>query len=132
MPLVAIILPVYNTKDLVGRAIESIKSQTFTDWHCYIVNDGSTDGVDQVLSAYQADPRFTILTNDMNKGISFSLNRAIEVSKANGGTPLIARIDADDMWASYHLEVLVRELERHEQLDIVGSMLEIDNELHTH
>ncbi len=91
---VSVILAVYNGAQDVEPAIESIFSQTYTDWDLLVVNDGSTDTTGEVLGRLGAkEPRLTVLTNEVNCGLAASLNRAWRAAKG----PLIARLDADDV-----------------------------------
>ena len=67
MPKVSIIVPVYNLEKLVVRCLESIQAQTFTDWECLVVNDGSTDGnkytdLQFFTELHNSDFYFTLLT----------------------------------------------------------------------
>lgn len=114
---VSILLPVHNGGDTILNAIESILSQTYTNWHCYIIDDGSTDNTSSLIAPYGSDSRFTILTNNKNKGICYSLNRGLFHSNSK----YIARLDADDMWSSIHLELTVGYLSRNPHIDIVGT-----------
>lgn len=100
-PEVAVILTVYNGADTIARCLNSVRAQTFKNWHCIVVNDGSTDGTTAYLNAL-TDPRFQII-HQPNTGIWKSRNKAIALANA----PLIANIDADDSW---HPEKLARQL----------------------
>ena len=51
-PLVSIIIPTYNRAHLIGKTLDSIKAQTYTNWECVVVDDGSTDDTDKVLKEY--------------------------------------------------------------------------------
>lgn len=92
MPAVSVILPVYNGDAFLKEAIDSILQQTFTDFELIIINDGSTDGSEEIIQSY-SDERIIHLKNDTNKGLIFSLNRAIDFSQGKW----IARMDADDI-----------------------------------
>jgi glycosyltransferase involved in cell wall biosynthesis len=57
-PIVSIIIPTYNRKDLLERAIKSVLTQTFLNWELIIVDDGSTDGTRDLVENFQrVDPR---------------------------------------------------------------------------
>jgi glycosyltransferase involved in cell wall biosynthesis len=57
-PIVSIIIPTYNRKDLLERAIKSVLTQTFQDWELIIVDDGSTDETRDLVENFQrVDPR---------------------------------------------------------------------------
>ena len=92
MPKVSVLLPVYNAEKYLQEAIDSILRQTFTDFELLLINDGSTDGSEEVIRQYH-DDRIVYIKNDGNKGLIYTLNRGIEAAK---GT-YIARMDADDV-----------------------------------
>lgn len=93
MPKISIILPTYNGRERIARAIQSVRNQTYEDWELLVVDDGSTDNVAAVVSAIK-DPRVRCLKNEINTGLASSLNRGLKEAKAE----LIARIDDDDEW----------------------------------
>ena len=89
---VSIILPTYNGAARIGRAIDSVIAQTYTDWELIIIDDGSTDGIQ---ASIPSDARIRYIRNDTNLGIQKSLNRGIDEAKGK----YIARIDDDDVWS---------------------------------
>ena len=91
-PSVSVIMSVYNGQEHLREAVESILSQTFTDFEFIIINDGSTDRTQEILEEYaRRDKRIVILEQE-NIGLTKSLNRGIH--KARG--EYIARQDGDD------------------------------------
>ncbi len=100
-PLVSVIMPLYNKRPYVRRAVESILSQTYSRWELIIVDDGSTDGsTDEVP---QDDPRI-ILFRQNNSGPAAARNRAV----GRAGGELITFIDADDYYYPHKIETDVR------------------------
>lgn len=92
-PMVSVIMPVYNSVEYVGEAIESILNQTLRDFELIIVDDGSTDGSPDILEHYRRkDDRIHILRQE-NSGISASRNRGIECATGK----YIALMDSDDV-----------------------------------
>ena len=80
--LVSVILATYNRDKLIGKAIESVLNQTFSDLELIIVNDKSTDSTLKVLSKYaKRDSRIVVLNNEENVGQAKSLNRGIKESR---------------------------------------------------
>lgn len=81
-PIVSIIVPCYNQGHLLCDALDSVLMQTYIDWECIIVNDGSTDNTESVALAYcEKDARFMYFYQD-NQGVIASRNNAIR--KSNG------------------------------------------------
>ena len=99
MPKVSVILPVYNGQKYLKEAVDSILSQTFTDFELLLLNDGSTDDSELIIQSYK-DPRIVYLKNEINQGLIFTLNKGIEVAKGE----YIARMDADDIALPQRLE----------------------------
>ena len=117
MPKARVIMSVYNGEKYLPEAIESILDQTLDDFEFIIVNDGSTDGSSGILDSYsKQDTRIRIIRNDLNIGLTRSLNRALESAKG----PYVARMDADDISSSGRLEKQVSFLEKHPDLGLAG------------
>ena len=114
VPLVSIIIPVYNAEEYLKEAIDSIINQSYKKIEIIIVNDGSEDNTDDVINSY-ADHRITILNNDRNKGICYSLNRGIKYSSG----VYIARMDGDDISTNNRIYEQVNFLENNKEYDIV-------------
>lgn len=92
VPAVSIILPAFNCEKYIDKAIHSVLQQTFTDFEFIIINDGSTDKTEMIVLNY-ADPRIVYLKNPENKGLIYTLNRAVALAHGK----YIARMDADDI-----------------------------------
>lgn len=95
--LVSIIMPVHNGEKFIREAVESVFSQSYTNWHLIIVNDMSTDKTRYILEEFTSSSfknRIEIIENKENLGVALSRNRAI--SQASGDW--IAFLDADDVW----------------------------------
>lgn len=77
MPKVTVVMPTYNSAHTVRKAIESILSQTFTDWDMIIVNEkDSDDGTVEIVKEYAGkDSRILLLQNDTRLGLAESLNK---------------------------------------------------------
>ena len=82
MPRVSVLMPVYNTRpEHLREAVDSILTQTFTDFELLILNDGSTDPqVEEVVTSY-SDPRVVYAVNERNLGISGSRNRLMDMAR---------------------------------------------------
>ena len=95
-PLVSIIIPTYNRAHLIGETLDSIIAQTYTNWECIVVDDGSTDETDSLLAAYCAkDKRFQYhhRPSDRPKGANACRNYGFELSKGE----YVNWFDSDDL-----------------------------------
>ena len=99
--MISIVIPVYNRKELVRRAIRSALSQTHTDFEIIVVDDGSDDGTAQLLEeTYGEQDRILILPQATNRGVSASRNLGIGAASGEW----IALLDSDDEWRPPKLE----------------------------
>lgn len=105
--LVSIIMPSYNTAKFIGQTIQSVLSQTYSNWELIIVDDCSTDDTDFVVAQYK-DERIKYLKNEKNCGAAISRNLAL--LKANG--KWIAFLDSDDIWMPDKLEKQINFMEK--------------------
>ena len=99
LPLITVLMPVFNADKYLNIAIDSILSQTFSNFEFLIIDDGSTDKSVEIIQAY-TDSRIRFIQNVSNQGISATLNKGISLST----TELIARMDADDICYPERLE----------------------------
>ena len=113
---ISVIMPVYNAADTVAEALESILAQSFADFECLAVDDGSTDDSAAVLSAIAArDARVRVLRLP-HGGIVPALNAGLAAARGS----YIARMDADDYSMPERLAVQHAFLEQHPDIDMVG------------
>ena len=116
---VSVIMGVYNTQDanILCKAIDSILNQTLKEFEFIICNDGSLDNTIDVLRSFEKkDSRIILIDNEENKGLAYSLNRCIEMSKGK----YIARMDADDISLENRLEQQYKFLENNTDYVLVG------------
>lgn len=119
VPRVSVVLPVYNGEDYIEAAIQSVLDQTFTDFECVIIDDGSKDATGAILRAAQKrDPRIRVISRE-NRGIVPSLNEGLEAARAD----LIARFDGDDLMVADRLERQVAFLDAHPDHVLVGGQI---------
>ncbi|TGV04420.1 glycosyltransferase family 2 protein [Flavivirga rizhaonensis] len=122
---VSIIVPCYNQAHYLGEALQSVLNQTFSNWECIIVNDGSPDDTEKIANEWcEKDDRFKYLYKD-NGGLSNARNAGIKISKGTFILPL----DADDMIDEVFVETLLPQLHTDKSLAIVScfSKFFIDN-----
>ena len=108
MALVSIITPVYNTEKLLPRCLNSILSQTFSDFELILVNDGSKDGSGALCEAYAArDSRIHVIHQE-NSGVSVARNTALDWVNVNSDSRWILFVDSDDWVHPQILETLLQ------------------------
>ena len=120
-PTVSVILPAFNAEKYIGEAVDSILSQTFTDFELIVINDGSTDYTLKILEVAQAGcgphSRLRIISNTRNLGLLKSLNKGIALARGD----YIARQDADDISLPERLEKQYKYLQKHPQVALLGT-----------
>lgn len=116
-PVVSIVVPCYNQALYLKDSLQSVLNQTYTNWECIIVNDGSPDNTEQEAKKWcKLDKRF-VYHYKKNGGLSSARNAGITISKGEFILPL----DADDILSETILETLVPQLENNNELAIVTS-----------
>jgi len=99
-PLVSVIIPTYNRGWILKETINSVLAQDFTDFELIVVDDGSTDNTQDILSSYKED---IIVLQQQNKGVSSARNRGI----VSASGQFIAFLDSDDLWLPKKLSTQV-------------------------
>jgi len=117
-PLVSIIIPTYDRAHLIGETLDSVIAQTYKNWECIVVDDGSKDYTDELLKFYsERDQRIQYHHRPANrrKGANACRNYGFEISQGE----FINWFDSDDVMFSNHLEVLLSVLQICPSLDFV-------------
>lgn len=91
-PLISVLMPAYNAEIYLKSAIESILSQSYSNFEFIIINDGSTDNTENIILSY-TDPRIVYIKNEVNLKLIKSLNKGIDAVKGE----YVLRMDADDI-----------------------------------
>jgi len=105
-PLISLIIPCYNQGAFINEALQSVYNQTYSNWECVVVNDGSTDDSESIAIKWvNKDNRFKYFYKN-NNGVSSARNFALE--KVNGA--YIQFLDADDLLNSRKLELSLNAL----------------------
>lgn len=111
MPLVSIITPCYNSAEFIAETIQSIQSQSFTDWELLITDDCSTDNSTEIIKLYaEHDSRIKLFQLDRNGGGGIARNYSISKSKGR----YIAFCDSDDRWFQTKLEKQVEFMKKND------------------
>lgn len=119
-PLVSIIIPTYNRAHLIGETLESVLAQTYQNWECIVVDDGSTDNTETLLQTYiHKDPRFQYHKRPgvMPKGGNSCRNFGFEVSKGM----YIIFLDSDDLLIPNTLQNRITHIDN-ENIDMLISL----------
>ena len=109
-PTLDIIMPVYNTSLYLEQCIHSIINQTFTNWHLFIIDDGSTDSSPEICDQWaERDTRITVI-HKQNSGQGESRNVAIRQSKAD----FVGFVDSDDWLEPDMYKFLIDSIQQHD------------------
>lgn len=123
--LISIIIPLYNKEKAIARAIESIICQTYTDWECIIINDGSTDGSVDVVRTFLSNEKIRLIHQE-NGGVSKARNKGLDEAKGEW----VIFLDADDALLENCLSSLCDKIVSFPNIDIVcGNFYNGDNRL---
>jgi len=114
-PKITVLMPAYNAGRYIGEAIDSVLTQTFTDFELLIVNDGSTDQTECIINSFRDDR--IVLINQNNMGVAAALNTGLQHSRGR----YIARFDADDVCYPHRLQTQFDFLEQNPGYILVGS-----------
>lgn len=107
-PVVSVIIPTYNRAHLLRRTLDSVRAQTFADFEVLVVDDGSTDDTEAVVTGYD-DARVRYLRQPENRGVSAARNRGLREVRGE----FIAFLDSDDEWLP---DKLARQVARFREL----------------
>lgn len=122
--LVSIIMPAYNAEKFIAESIESVISQTYTNWELIIINDGSTDNTQYIIDEYtKKDVRILSYYQENGKQ-GKARNNGLSRSKGD----LIAFLDSDDLWLPQKIEISVDEFYKRDQ-DVLFTNTYIFNNL---
>ena len=107
--LVSIITPTYNCAKFIGRTIESVQAQTYTNWEMVIVDDRSKDNTKEIVDGYMKDdPRIKYHLLDENSGAAVARTTSMKLAKGS----YMAFLDSDDIWTSDKLEKQIEWMEQ--------------------
>lgn len=118
-PAVAVIIPCFNLKTYLRRAVQSVLAQSFADFELIVVDDASSDGsLDTIRDI--SDPRLRLATID-HRGCAGARNEGVRLSSA----PLISFLDGDDVWEPDRLAEHVRSMDGHPDVDLSFSLTRV-------
>lgn len=115
-------MPVFNVRPFVAEAITSVLSQSFADFELLIVDDGSSDGTDEVVRSF-TDPRIRYIRYDKNRGLVAVLNDGLREARGR----YIARMDGDDRMHAERLKRQLAVMEADPGVVVLASFVDIIN-----
>lgn len=110
LPLISIVMPVFNRENVVLEAIKSVVDQVYQNWELIIVDDGSSDRTVEVIQSSNDDGRVSIVQLEVNMGVSSARNAALKKAKGE----LIAYLDSDNTWDKDYLSIMVCQLHKNQ------------------
>lgn len=111
--LVSVIVPVYNVRQFIREALDSIIKQSYKKLEIIVINDGSTDGSDKICDEYKEKDKRILVRHQNNKGLSATRNVGLSMMTGD----VVAFLDSDDAYLPNFIEAMVDALKR-ENADI--------------
>ncbi|WP_281888531.1 glycosyltransferase [Paenibacillus sp. YYML68] len=103
-PLVTVVITSYNSKAYLNKAIESVMKQTSKQWKLLMIDDGSSDGSDQLMQQLHDGDRYMFIPNAVNMGQTYCLNKALSYTT----TPYLLQLDSDDWLEPQAIELILK------------------------
>ncbi len=122
LPRVSVVMPSYNHARYIGEAVESVLTQELDDLELIVVDDGSSDGSEDLLRGID-DPRLQVVTQE-NRGAHAALNRGLDLARGQW----LATINSDDRWAPSRLRRTTAVLQGDPEAALVGSWIQVIDE----
>lgn len=118
MPHISVTIPVFNRAHLVGRTIESILNQSFTDFDLLVVDDASEDNTVEVVNGFaQQDSRVKVVVNPQNLGLTRNWNKCLSLAKG----PLVHIMQSDDLIDGDYFQLVSDVFDEYPNLGFVAS-----------
>lgn len=117
--LISIIVPIYNVEEYLKDCLDSIQKQTYQNYDCIMINDGSTDSSREIAETYLVDNRFRLINQD-NQGLSAARNTGFRNLKEESS--FVAFVDSDDYIGPLFLEKLAEQIS--EDVDIIEGTIQ--------
>jgi glycosyltransferase involved in cell wall biosynthesis len=118
-PLVSVIICFLNEETFLAEAVDSVLEQDYTNWELFLVDDGSNDGSTAQARTYAQhnSGRITYVDHDGHANIGLSASRNVGIRRAKG--PLLALLDADDVWLPNKLTQQVGIMQQHPEVALL-------------
>lgn len=116
-PVVSVVVPAYNAEKTLEETLDALRAQSYRDWECVVVDDGSVDSTGDIVRRFAADDaRFRLVTQE-NQGSAGAYNTGVAHSRSN----LIAICSADDILLPDHLTYMTRLAHRNPYCGLLSS-----------
>lgn len=122
-PKVSVVIPVYNRAHMLSGVLESVLNQSFRDFECIVVDDGSKDDPQSVVSSFN-DERLVFIKHNQNKMMAEAYNTAISNAKGE----YLAILESDDKWRPHKLQKQVEVLENNLEAGVCYCGMEVKNQ----
>ena len=127
MGKLGVVIPVYNAEAFLRRCLDSILNQTFTDFKCVLVDDGSSDGSKSICQEYEKkDERISVLYQNQ-QGVSVARNKGLDYIFAKYSCEYIGFVDSDDWIHPQMYEILYKLLKEYDANMSVCSYKDVKN-----
>ena len=123
MPAVSVIIPSYNHQDYIGKAVQSVLNQTYSDLELIVIDDGSQDDSLRVLSTF-TDSRLKIYTQT-NLGAHATINRGLDLAAGE----YLTILNSDDLYHPHRIATLIGALSSHKNVGLIGSYIQVVDEV---
>lgn len=119
MPFFTVVIPLYNKEKFIAATLNSVLSQTSTDYEVLIIDDASTDASGSIAAKF-TNPNIRIIEHVENLGLSAARNTGIKNATSN----FIAFLDSDDLWKPFFLEKMFQMIQRFPEASLFGAAYE--------
>ena len=123
--MISVVIPVYNVDKYITDCLESIVSQTFSEWEVVMVNDGSSDRSVEICKSFcERDSRFRVLEQE-NRGVSAARNTGIDACRGE----YIFFMDADDTLSAQGLSLVISTVSSEDVDMVIGDINDVKGQL---
>ena len=112
---ISIIVPCYNQGNFISETLDSVKKQTFHEWECIVIDDGSIDNTRDIVNKFCENDKRIKYIYQKNSGVSAARNNGISIAKGEFILPL----DADDLIGDSYIEKALKEFNKNPELKLV-------------
>lgn len=125
-PLISVITPVYNAEKFIQQCVESVLSQTYTNWELILVDDGSEDNSVEIINKFCDNKNIFFFQHPGGVNLGVSKSRALGIEKSGGD--FIAFLDADDIFYPSKLKKQLLIFQQNPDVVLVHSRINLINE----